>query len=91
MPKPSDGNKHLDITVKWELGFVYLLFLDVLVILDLRPSAAAAASSAIDLLFFDLEVFLLAPPDPPDVVDVGISLEGPGTGSSSTSMSETCV
>ena len=37
--------------------------------------------TAVDLLFFDLVVLLLAPPD---VVDVGISLDGPGKGLSSS-------
>ena len=40
---------------------------------------ATASVLVVDLLFFDLVVLLLAPPD---VVDVGISLEGPGRGSS---------
>ena len=60
-------------------GSKYLLRFEVLGILDLRPSVATASATVVDLLFFDLVVLLLTPPE---VVDVGISLEGPGRGSS---------
>ena len=64
------------------VSHIDLLLLEVLGILDLRPSFAPAASvTAVDLLFFDLVVLLLAPPE---VVDVGISLDGPGKGLSSS-------